>query len=332
MRSETMELDGWRWRRVVTSDAEELLKMGLELNLDPYVIDDLLDVEQLPKAEEIGETVFVVVHALRGLGDVLDTVDSYFVIRDDELLTVCTEPVPAVEHLWEQLARDPRLASKPIDAVARLLDIAAQRFLAAAAAIERRATELQEQAVLGDATVLPVILTLRTEETAVRRILGPQATVATILADSSLVAGEPGADRRLRHAAATTERATHEFSYARSLLADVIEVYRGAIAEKTNEVTRVLTVYAAIILPLSLVVGFWGMNFTDLPLIGGRKGWWIVIGLMAGITTTSWLFFLRRRFIGGPSLRDLPAQLGRGVVSVAKAPIRLTRSSGSEDG
>jgi magnesium transporter len=328
--SETQQVGGWRWRRIITADPNELQRLGEELRLDPYVIEDLLDVEQLPKAEEIGDTVFVVLHALRGAGDVLDTVDTYHVITEDELLTVCSEDVPVVAHVWDQLSRGPLLASTPMEAIARIADLSAQRFLAAAAAIERRALGLQESAVVGNASVLPIVLTLRNEETAVRRVLGPQAVAVTVLAGGGLA--EPTAARRLRDAAASTERAAAEFTYARSLLADVLEVYRGAVAEKTNEVTRVLTVYAAIMFPLGIIVGFWGMNFGDLPLLDGSKAWWFVVAGMAGFSVVSWNEFRRRGWIGGPSLRDLPMQLGRGVVGVATAPIRFGRSSSGEDG
>ena len=53
----------------------------------------------------------------------------------------------------------------------------------------------------------------------------------------------------------------------------------GAEARQATEVTKVLTVYAAIMLPLSLVAGFFGMNFVDLPLLSSPTGWLIVTGV-----------------------------------------------------
>jgi CorA-like Mg2+ transporter protein len=84
--------------------------------------------------------------------------------------------------------------------------------------------------------------------------------------------------------------------------------------------------------PLGIVVGFWGMNFRDLPLLQGNKAWWVVVAAMVVISVVSWFEFRRRGYIGGPSLRQLPKLLGRGVVSVAAAPVRLKRSRGDERG
>ncbi len=65
---------------------------------------------------------------------------------------------------------------------------------------------------------------------------------------------------------------------ARAALSETLDAYRGAEARQATEVTKVLTVYAAVMLPLSLIAGFFGMNHTNLPddrlrvgVVGGRR-------------------------------------------------------------
>lgn len=323
MRESMVTASGWTWHNVTTVDPAELARIGAELELDPYVVDDLLDMEQVPKVEVTDDRTFVVLHVLRARGDFLDTLDVYCVLDESFLLTITAEPVAPVGHVW-QICEEAE-GTIPADAVAMLLDVSGHRFLETAAAIEARIVALDARAVAGDPTVLPEIHTLRREETAVRRMLRPQAVAATRLAGSDLVASRPSTRRRILDAAAATERAADELSYARTMLGDLVELYRSATAEKTNEVTRVLTVYAALMLPLSIVVGFWGMNFGDLPLLRGEWGWLVVVGGMAAIAAVSWFVFRHRGYVGGPSARDLPVMLGRGVASVAAAPIRLVR-------
>lgn len=55
-------------------------------------------------------------------------------------------------------------------------------------------------------------------------------------------------------------RTGHGLDTARSALSETLDAYRGAEARRATEVNRVLTIYAAIMLPLSLVAGFFGMN------------------------------------------------------------------------
>ena len=80
-----------------------------------------------------------------------------------------------------------------------------------------------------------------------------------------------------------------------------------------------LTVYAATMLPLSLVAGFFGMNFVDLPLIHRQAGWIIVTGFMALVAFVAGhllaLGWTRRPCAG--------AVLGHGLIEAARAPAQL---------
>ncbi len=113
---------------------------------------------------------------------------------------------------------------------------------------------------------------------------------------------------------------------ARVLLNSVVETYRGAVADQTNEIVRVLTVFSAIMLPLSLIAGAWGMNFVDIP--GGEEPWgfWILLAVMLLVGVGFWVYFARRGFVGAPRLRDLPKSVGLGLVQVGVAPIKLVSS------
>jgi hypothetical protein len=97
-----------------------------------------------------------------------------------------------------------------------------------------------------------------------------------------------------------------------------------------NEVMKVLTVVSSIFLPLTLVAGIYGMNFTYMPELERRWGYFASLGLMVVIGVTMWLYFARRGFIGGPKIRDLarPAKaagrVGRGLASATTLPLRVT--------
>jgi hypothetical protein len=109
---------------------------------------------------------------------------------------------------------------------------------------------------------------------------------------------------------------------ARSLLGSVVETYRGAVADRTNDIVRVLTVFSAILLPLTVISGVFGMNFVDIPLADEPFGFWLTVGAMAILATGLWFYFGRRRFVGTPRLSDLPKAVGLGIYQVGTAPIR----------
>ena len=83
-----------------------------------------------------------------------------------------------------------------------------------------------------------------------------------------------------------------------------------------------VTVEAAIMLPLSLVAGFFGMNFEELPGTGNGDGWIWVTAFMAVITVGSLVVFVAAGWIRPPAGRA-GRRVGRGLIDAAKKPATL---------
>lgn len=84
-------------------------------------------------------------------------------------------------------------------------------------------------------------------------------------------------------------------------LDNAIQIHFSVQGHKTNEFMRALTVVTAIFLPLTLVTGFFGMNFQDMPLIGSATGFWLVSGLMLLVGLGLFVYFWRKRVFTGVS-------------------------------
>lgn len=61
----------------------------------------------------------------------------------------------------------------------------------------------------------------------------------------------------------------------------LVQLHFSAVAHRTNEIMRVLTVISAIFLPLSLVAGIFGMNFDNMPELHYKNGYFFALGGMA---------------------------------------------------
>jgi Mg2+ and Co2+ transporter CorA len=77
-----------------------------------------------------------------------------------------------------------------------------------------------------------------------------------------------------------------------------VQMHFSALANRTNDVMRTLTVLTAVFLPLNLVTGFFGMNFEVLPLTGLTFGAWLVLAMMVLIAAGLIGVFWHRRYIG----------------------------------
>lgn len=70
----------------------------------------------------------------------------------------------------------------------------------------------------------------------------------------------------------------------RDLLTGSLDIYLSSVANRTNQVMKVLTVLGTIALPILTVSSFYGMNVKGLPWLDSPHGGWIVSAMMAGMT------------------------------------------------
>ncbi len=82
-----------------------------------------------------------------------------------------------------------------------------------------------------------------------------------------------------------------------STLESAVQIHFSAMAHRTSEIMRTLTVITALFMPLTLITGIFGMNFELMPLLKHPQGFWISIGLMAVIVLGLLIFFRRKRYL-----------------------------------
>src|SRR5262249_22678189 len=90
-------------------------------------------------------------------------------------------------------------------------------------------------------------------------------------------------------------RTTDFIETYRDLLTGALDIYLSAVANRTNEVVKVLTIWGTVALPLVIITGFFGMNLL-LPWEKDPLGVWYSIGLMAITTVAILLYFKRKKW------------------------------------
>ncbi len=314
----------WVWLDVMDHSEAEIRALAADLRLDPLVLEDVYDIELLPKYEDHGDHLYAVLHSLTTENDDIDTTEVDCVLKDNLLITMHAVPLVGLDSLWELTERHP-MAVRCADAsvlLARLAEIIGRRYLEVVVTVDRHITELNELALNVDPAVLFEVQQLRRDEATIRMMLAPQRQMLASMELDDTPLLSDAARRRFGSAFDVHNQVVESLSTARALLNDTLDTYRGASAEKLNEVTRVLTVYAAIMLPLSIVVGFFGMNFQNLPGTSSENGWIVVTALMAIFGLGSWIFFAKRGYVGGPSLRSASRKVTKRLVAVARTEVR----------
>lgn len=314
--------DALLWLDVQTRDAEVLDELGERFGFDSAAIEDVLDVEQLPKYEVYPKHVFVVLHTVITADDRIDTHEIDCFIGRNLLVTVRSEELVGLEWLWGAVQSYPHLAEHgPDELFAQLAEVVGRRYLEVIDEFERRVDTLGDRALDADAGVLSEIQLLRREEGTIRKVLSPQRSVLAALRSDSRRPLSHEAKAVITDAFDVHNLVVENLAAARSLLTDTLDTYRGASAERQAAATTVLTVYAAIVLPLSLITSWYGMNMGNLPAADRPWGWPAVTGLMGLVAVGSWVWFVKVGLIRRPRFRSESSILA-GLLAAAKAPVR----------
>ena len=314
----------WVWIDITAGpdDIDELADLAEQLGLDALAVRDAVEDIDLPKVDDFGSFLLVVLHALDD--ERIETYELDCFLSERRLITIHDQRSASIDALWDGVQGRPELTSGgPDEALARLADVATRRLVCVLDVFDDRNEELIQLALRADADFLLEITAVRADLAALRRAVHPQREALDILRHSTSRVVSDAGRRRFSDVFDTALRASQGVDGARAALAETLDAYRGAEARQATEVTKVLTVYAAIMLPLSLVAGFFGMNFVDLPLIHRQAGWMIVTGFMALVAVLSLGVFVALGWTRRPSGRTAGALLGHGLVEAARAPAQL---------
>ena len=77
----------------------------------------------------------------------------------------------------------------------------------------------------------------------------------------------------------------------------ILNTHLSLSAQKSNEVMKLLTIFSAFFLPLTFIVGVYGMNFKHMPELEWKWGYYLTWAIMVGISVVIFQWFKRKKFV-----------------------------------
>lgn len=294
------------WLDLAEPSRADLEEIARRYGFPETAVQDCLDPEHLPKIERFdGLQGFAI---LRGHdekasfdADTIQALTRKVAIfwGADFLITIHRKEQPYLAAVMAQAAR----FAPPSDMTSTSL-IAKLLAMLAGAVVASYEAPLEDAEVRMDAienkllSRTNVSAQLQDMYTIKRRVsLGKRLLWRTITVTHRLPLGE---DRTLPLLQDLRENAESMHFYADELLEDInnlLAMQLSLAAHRTNEVIQVLTVFSAFFLPLTFIVGIYGMNFDFMPELDQRWGYPAVIGVMAFISLGIWYWFRKRGWL-----------------------------------
>jgi magnesium transporter len=282
-------------------DATTIRQLGELLHLHPLALEDVVNVHQRAKVEEYPEHLFVVLrmaHPAERLSteQVSIFLGKGFVVTFQESL-----PGDSFEPVRERIrATRAAIRQRGCDYLCyALIDAAIDSFFPVLESMGERIEDLEEEA-LADATrnTINCIHDVKHDLLMLRRAIWPAREALHSLArdPSPLVTDETRI--YLRDAYDHTIQLLDLLETYRELGSDLRDLYLSSVSTRMNEIMKVLTIISTIFIPLTFIVGLYGMNFEFMPELHWRFGYASVWFVMAALVIFMLLFFRRKGWIG----------------------------------
>ncbi|MGD2179196.1 MAG: magnesium/cobalt transporter CorA [Anaerolineae bacterium] len=242
----------------------------------PLAVDDALEEKHVPRVDDWGEYLYLVLQAVsfdQAGEEPLNAMELDVFLGSNYLVTYHTRSIASLDKVWATSHRDERhLQHGAGHLLYRLTDELVAHYMPVVEAIDDTIDAIEDQ-VFGDptASTLQQIFTMKRALLRLRRIIGPQREVLNKLArgDYAVVKAD---DRVFFRDVYDHLVRLHELTESlRDLVGSALDTYLSVVNNRMNEVMKVLTVITTLFMPLSFLVGFFGMNFFQ-PVVQ-LEGW-----------------------------------------------------------
>jgi magnesium transporter len=305
-----------RWINVDgLGDIETLQQIGAAFGLHPLVLEDIVNLHQRPKVEAYDGYMFIVLlmpvtvgTAMHGPADRLETEQVSMALGRDFVVTFQERPGDSFEPVRHRL-RSPggQIRQRGPDYLAyALIDAAIDAFFPILEAFGEQVEELEDDVIAHPgARQIARIHDMKRNLLMARRALWPLRDMlnALLREDSPLIEAHTRIFLRDCHDHAI--QLIDMIETYREICSGLVDIHLSSASNRMNEVMKILTIIATIFIPLTFIVGVYGMNFDpaagplSMPELGWRYGYPAVLTLMALIAVGLVIWFRSKGWIGG---------------------------------
>jgi magnesium transporter len=281
-----------KWHDIADARDTELDRLAAEYNLHPLHIEDCRTGHQRAKVEENNGYIFTVLKIVDVLPDNELSISDFNIFLGSGWVITVGEGLNNIVSKVLQPIHAMETTLRPDQVFYRVCDGVVDAYLPILDSIDDQIDEMEEE-VLQEPTpaTLARIFNAKRMLIELRRILANTRDVTAHLYRTEHDLIQKDMMPFLRDVYDHVARNLDLVETQRDLLSGTMDVYLSSVANRTNQVMKVLTVLGTIALPALVISGFFGMN-TKVPFVDSPHGTAIVAGMMA-LTTILLLAMLK---------------------------------------
>ena len=283
-------------------DLNLIESLGSAFALHSLILEDILNTDHRPKLE-IGDGFLFLVAKMLTLhperGEILSEQIS-FVIGPGYVLSFQEKPGDLFDSLRQRIYADQgRVRKMGADYLAyRLLDTIVDHYFVILEQMGEQIETLEEKLLAKpDRQLLHHIHLAKREMILLRRAVWPLREVISGLqrADSGNIS--TAVQPFLRDLYDHTIQIIDTVETYRDVITGLLDLYLSSISNRMNEIMKVLTIMSTLFIPLTFLVGVYGMNFDNIPELHWRWGYFALWGVMLSCVGGMFVFFRRKGWV-----------------------------------
>jgi len=267
-------------------------------------IEDCLETRNQPKIEGFPDYIYFIVHGVKpdettSTNFVTKELDGY--LGKNYVITFHVEKFQSVKNVKAQIRTSTFACQRgPAYLLHQILDRLVDLYMPVVDDFDNTISGLEERVFVmkkSSNMVLGEIMDLRRSVARLKRISSRQLEVMYRMSHGEFPQIPPAVLPFFRDVHDHLLRISDLAESYRDLVGGLFEIHFAVVSNKTNDIMKTLAVLSAIILPLSLIAGIYGMNFENMPELKSENGYWLTLGAMALITVVLLWYFWRRGWI-----------------------------------
>lgn len=290
------------WVDLNVIDEEEIDILTEIFNLHPLTIEDLIMANARPKVENFNDYLFLVMFSIEALEKdkgKLKTDERDFCLGKNFLITTHNNGSGAFAVCKERLRKQSPIIKNGADFLMySLLDSLVDSYFPVITEFDNMVDEMSDELFRNPSNeTLKKIYMLKNEIMYLRRTIGPQADVMSMIARGNTPFISTANTIYFRNIYDNLVRLNDVVGTSRDIVTGAMEAYVSIVSNRLNEIMKTLTIISTIMMPLTLIASFYGMNFKHMPELDSKFGYPLVIVIMIILTITMLFFFKRKKWI-----------------------------------
>jgi magnesium transporter len=274
-------------------------KLSKAYNIHPLVYQNLSDNEQRAKIEDYGDYIYIVAKMIYFSSGDLVIEHISFILGKDYLISFGEVKGDVFLDVRKKIRNEgTQIRKQGADFLLySLFDAIIDGYFDVLEDLEGK-IELLEDETMTDCKpdLLNGIREMRNILLSINRSIIPVRDVLRLLTTKETKLIQPAAEPYMRDIASHIIQAIETNETYREMIVGLMDLYYSNTSNKLNGIMKVLTIISTVFMPLTFIVGVYGMNFKYMPEIGFKWGYAIVWAVMLAVTCFMMYYFRKKKW------------------------------------